>query len=87
MAFELRRVTSKCYVLLFHGDDIGWVSYHKYDPEPWAAMLYRKKNRHPVLFPRPFVNREHRFETLDRLQNWLNGCHLPVSIHTLSARA
>ena len=73
MAFTLRRTTSKSYILFFQGEDIGCVFCHDTGPNPWVAMLYKAKVRHPACFPRPFVDREHSFETLSKLRVWLDG--------------
>ena len=79
MAFTLRRTTSKSYILLFQGEDIGSVFCHEIGPRPWVAMLYKARTRHLPYFPRPFVEREHSFETLSKLRDWLSGYRLPVS--------
>ena len=78
MAFTLRRTTSKSYILLFQGEDIGCVFCHEIGPRPWVAMLYKTKIRHPTYFPRPFVNREHSFETLSELRDWLSISCPPI---------
>ena len=78
MAFKLRRTTSKSYILFHQGDDIGCVFCHESGPKPWVAMLYKTKLRYPTFFPRPFVDREHCFETLDKLRDWLSGFHPPM---------
>ena len=78
MAFELRRVVRKCYTLCFRRDAIGCVFYRDDHPEPWVAMLYKSKFRDPLFFPHPFVDREHSFETLAELRDWLNRYHPPI---------
>ena len=77
MIFKLHRVSSKCYMLFSHGDDIGCVFCHDFGPEPWVAMLYRNKFRHPVYFPRPFKDREHSFRSFGELRDWLHGFYQP----------